>query len=155
VHISDMTHDRVPPTEKSVQKFVKEGQPVRVVILKIDWENNRISLGMKQLQDDPFVTAMNEVVEGAVVTGRVVQTAEFGAFVAEERLLADGHLQATLDELLAAVRDGSFADRMTADHAAGFPWLKERRAEVAADPIEDAGRAVRDWMPWLRGADGG
>ncbi len=81
VHISDMTHERVPPTEKNVQKFVKEGQAVKVVILKINWEENRISLGMKQLQDDPFVTAMNEVVEGAVVTGRVVQTAEFGAFV--------------------------------------------------------------------------
>ncbi|TVS07914.1 MAG: S1 RNA-binding domain-containing protein [Phycisphaerales bacterium] len=81
VHISDMTHERVPPTEKNVQKFVKEGQAVKVVILKINWEDNRISLGMKQLQDDPFVTAMNEVVEGAIVTGRVVQTAEFGAFV--------------------------------------------------------------------------
>ncbi|MBX3364935.1 MAG: S1 RNA-binding domain-containing protein [Phycisphaeraceae bacterium] len=81
VHISDMTHDRVPPTEKNVAKYVKEGQAVRVVILKLDWDANRISLGMKQLQEDPFLTAMNEVKEGEEVSGRVKSITEFGCFV--------------------------------------------------------------------------
>lgn len=81
VHISDMTHDRVPPTEKNVAKYVKEGQAVRVIVLKIDWDANRISLGMKQLQEDPFLTAMNEVKEGSEVSGRVKSITEFGAFV--------------------------------------------------------------------------
>jgi len=81
VHVSDLTHDRVAPGEKNVQRYIKEGQSVRVVILKLDWDSNRISLGMKQLEEDPFLTATNELAEGADVTGRVTKTAEFGAFV--------------------------------------------------------------------------
>lgn len=81
VHISDLTHDRVGMGEKAVERFVKPGQSVRVQILKLDWENDRISLGMKQLQEDPFVTASNEIVEGAIVSGRVQRTTDFGAFV--------------------------------------------------------------------------
>ena len=50
-------------------------------ILKLDLENNRIALGMKQLAEDPFQTAVNAVTEGADVTGTVVRLTEFGAFV--------------------------------------------------------------------------
>jgi ketol-acid reductoisomerase len=85
---------------------------------------------------------------------RISNTAEFGAHVAAERFAADGHLQTAMDELLVAIRDGRFADRLRDDHAAGFPWFAARRADVAADSIEDAGAEVRDWMPWLRAADG-
>lgn len=81
VHISDMTHERATPSEKNVGKYVKEGQNVRVIILKTDWENNRISLGMKQLQEDPFLTATNQIKEGEEVTGRVKSITEFGCFV--------------------------------------------------------------------------
>lgn len=81
IHISDLTYDRVGFGEKFVAKYVKEGQTVRVQVLKLDWENDRISLGMKQVLGDPFTTAANDVKEGAEVTGRVVRLAEFGAFV--------------------------------------------------------------------------
>ena len=80
-HISDMTYDRVVPSEKNVAKYVKEGEKVRVQILKMDLENNRISLGMKQLSADPFMTATNDITEGADVTGKIVRMTEFGAFV--------------------------------------------------------------------------
>lgn len=81
VHITDLTYDRVGFGEKGVAKFVQEGQKVTVRILKLDWENNRISLGMKQIQGDPFATAVNNIVEGAEITGRVTKIMEFGAFV--------------------------------------------------------------------------
>ncbi len=81
VHIENMTYDRVTPTEKNVQKFVNVGDKVKVQILKLDLENNRIALGMKQLAEDPFQTAVNAVTEGADVTGTVVRLTEFGAFV--------------------------------------------------------------------------
>lgn len=81
VHLSDLSHDRVGMGEKAVARFVEEGQRVKVVVLKIDWDANRISLGMKQLQEDPFVTASNELTEEAEVTGRVTKILEFGAFV--------------------------------------------------------------------------
>jgi ribosomal protein S1 len=81
VHLSDLTYDRVGFGEKAVQKFVKEGQKVTVRILKLDWENKRLSLGLKQTQSDPFATAVNAIVEGAEVSGRVTKILEFGAFV--------------------------------------------------------------------------
>ncbi|MCA9303119.1 MAG: S1 RNA-binding domain-containing protein, partial [Phycisphaerales bacterium] len=81
VHANDLTHDRVGHGEKAVAKFVSEGQKVKVQILKLDWENNRIGLGMKQLQADPFEAVAGEVVEGAELTGKVTKIMDFGAFV--------------------------------------------------------------------------
>ncbi len=81
VHLGDLSHERVMHGEKSVGRFVKEGDKVRVQILKLDWEADRISLGMKQIQADPFAMATNEVAEGAEISGRVTKIMEFGAFV--------------------------------------------------------------------------
>ncbi len=81
VHISDLTHDRVNHGAKNIGRHISEGQKVRVQILKLDWDSNRISLGMKQLEADPFKAAASEVVEGAELTGKVTKIMEFGAFV--------------------------------------------------------------------------
>ena len=81
LHISDMTYDRVFPSEKNVSKYVKEGDKIHVQVLKMDMENKRVSLGMKQLMDDPFRVKLSEIVEGAEVTGKVVRFTEFGAFI--------------------------------------------------------------------------
>jgi small subunit ribosomal protein S1 len=81
VHLSDLTYDRAGFGEKAVAKYVTEGQKVNVRILKLDWENDRISLGLKQVAGDPFATAVNAITEGAEVTGRVTKILEFGAFV--------------------------------------------------------------------------
>ena len=80
-HISDMTWDRVTPTEKNVAKYVKEGDKVKVKVLKIDEENKRIALGIKQLAEDPFAVAVKDIVEGVEVMGKVVRMTEFGAFL--------------------------------------------------------------------------
>lgn len=81
VHASDLSHDRVGMGEKAIERHVKPGERVRVQVLKVDWENNKISLGIKQLKDDPFQVSASELSEGAVVTGRITKLAEFGAFV--------------------------------------------------------------------------
>lgn len=81
VHISDLSHDRVNMGEKNVARYVKEGQEVQVQILKMNWEENRISLGLKQLASDPFAAAMGEIKEGEIVTGKIKNLADFGAFV--------------------------------------------------------------------------
>ena len=81
IHLSDLTHDRVNHGAKSVARHVTEGQQVTVKILKLDWDQNRISLGLKQLQADPFAAAAEEVREGAELTGKVTKIMEFGAFV--------------------------------------------------------------------------
>ncbi len=81
VHANDLTYERIGHGEKAIEKFVKQGDKIKAVILKLDWEANRIGLGMKQLQADPFVAASNEVVEGAEITGKITKIMDFGAFV--------------------------------------------------------------------------
>ncbi len=81
VHVSDLTHERVGHGEKAVGRYVKQGEKVRVQILKIDWEAGRLSLGIKQCTADPFAAAASEIKEGAEVNGRVTKLMEFGAFV--------------------------------------------------------------------------
>ncbi len=82
IHISDMSHDRLKhPSDK-----VKEGDTVQVQILKMESPAEgggkpKIGLGMKQLEEDPYKAAMAEIVEGAIVSGRVTTIKEFGAFV--------------------------------------------------------------------------
>ncbi|MFM9959550.1 MAG: 30S ribosomal protein S1 [Phycisphaerales bacterium] len=76
-HVSDLSHDRIGKPED----VVKEGQTVRVKVLKLDWENERHAVGMKQLMDNPFTVALKDIAEGSVVQGTVTKLAEFGAFV--------------------------------------------------------------------------
>ncbi|QYU69465.1 S1 RNA-binding domain-containing protein [Leptolyngbya sp. 15MV] len=81
VHVSDLTHDRVGHGENFVRRYAKEGDRLKVQVLKVDLEANRISLGIKQVSADPFALAANEIKEGAEVTGKVTNIAEFGAFI--------------------------------------------------------------------------
>ncbi|MBL9031839.1 MAG: S1 RNA-binding domain-containing protein [Phycisphaerae bacterium] len=81
VHVSDLTHDRAGHGEKFVSRYVKEGEKVRVQVLKIDWAADRLSLGIKQIQQDPFAQAAGDIKEGVEVTGRVKNIVEFGAFI--------------------------------------------------------------------------
>jgi len=81
VHISDLSHDRVGHGIKAVERHVKVGQKVNVQILQLDWDKGRISLGLKQLQADPFREAASDITEGSEVNGRVKRITEFGAFI--------------------------------------------------------------------------
>lgn len=81
IHLNDLAHERINHGAKNVAKHISEGQKVTVQILKLDWEGNRIGLGLKQLQSDPFSAAAEEVVEGAEMTGKVTKILDFGAFV--------------------------------------------------------------------------
>lgn len=81
IHINDLSYNRVNHGAKGVAQHVSEGQKVTVQILKLDWDANRIGLGLKQLQADPYSAASSEVVEGAEITGKVTKILDFGAFV--------------------------------------------------------------------------
>jgi exosome complex RNA-binding protein Rrp4 len=72
-HISDMTFDRTGFGEKSVERYVKEGQKVTVRVLRVDLPNNRISLGIKQLSPNIWDEFFRLRQVGDVVTGRVVR----------------------------------------------------------------------------------
>jgi small subunit ribosomal protein S1 len=77
LHVTDMAWGRV----SHPSKVVKSGDTVRVVVLKYDGASDRISLGMKQLQDDPWLTIAERLFPGSRVRGKVVSLTEYGAFV--------------------------------------------------------------------------
>ena len=62
-------------------ELLKKGQPIETVILHVDKENKRISLGLKQLQRDPWEDVTRKFPVGSNVKGKVVRLTEFGAFV--------------------------------------------------------------------------
>jgi len=78
LHISDMSWTRSVTHPSEV---LKKGQDIETQILNIDKENKRISLGIKQIQPDPWTTVAQRYPMGARVTGKVVRTTDFGAFV--------------------------------------------------------------------------
>jgi small subunit ribosomal protein S1 len=59
----------------------KKGDTVEAVVLNIDVENERFSLGIKQLQQDPWDTLSERTPVGSRVKGKVTKTTDFGAFV--------------------------------------------------------------------------
>ena len=77
LHITDMSYGRVShPTE-----MVAIGREVEVKILDIDWQRERISLGMKQLQEYPWKDVAAKYPVGTRVQGKVVSITNYGAFV--------------------------------------------------------------------------
>jgi len=78
LHISDMTWAR---NVGHPSELLKKGQAIETVILHVDPEAKRISLGLKQIQPDPWDTVAQKYPVGANVRGKVVRLTDFGAFV--------------------------------------------------------------------------
>lgn len=78
IHISEMTWSR---RMKHPAKVVRPGDQVEAVVLEIKPKERRISLGIKQLEADPWTTVADRYSIGSVVEGRVRKLADFGAFV--------------------------------------------------------------------------
>ncbi|HET9285921.1 MAG TPA: S1 RNA-binding domain-containing protein, partial [Gaiella sp.] len=77
IHISELSWSHVNhPSE-----VLEIGQTVKVKVLDIDRERQRISLGLKQTQSDPWQQVLDSYGEGDVVEGRVTKVVTFGAFV--------------------------------------------------------------------------
>ena len=78
VHVTEMSWSK-KPTHPS--KVVKAGEEVDVVVLDIKPSDRRVSLGMKQALADPWLLVAEKYPVGTVVTGKVRNIAEFGAFI--------------------------------------------------------------------------
>jgi len=78
----------------------------------------------------------------------VSDTAEFGDYSSGQRII-DERVRATMREVLAEIRDGSFAKRWIAEARRGAPELHRRRAAEQDHQIERVGRELRRMMPWL------
>ncbi len=77
LHITDISWRRINhPSE-----LLKVGDQAKVIVLKYDTEKNRVSLGMKQLEDDPWNKIPEKLVVNEVYKGKVANIADYGVFV--------------------------------------------------------------------------
>ncbi len=78
IHVSDLSWtERIKhPSEKYAK-----GETIQAVVLKIDKENERFSLGVKQLQPDPWQAALTNYPTGSTVEGTITNVTDFGVFV--------------------------------------------------------------------------
>ncbi|MAS81545.1 MAG: 30S ribosomal protein S1 [Legionellales bacterium] len=77
LHITDMAWKRV----KNPSEIVNIGDEINVKVLKYDREKNRVSLGLKQMGEDPWLDLTRRYPEGARLHGKVTNLADYGCFV--------------------------------------------------------------------------
>ncbi|HQG32028.1 MAG TPA: 30S ribosomal protein S1, partial [Deltaproteobacteria bacterium] len=78
IHVSDLTWD---PKVKNPRELYKKGDVVEAKVLTVDPENEKFSLGIKQLSPDPWTQVANEHPVGSIVKGKITSLTDFGAFV--------------------------------------------------------------------------
>ena len=78
IHISDLSWTK---KVKHPSEFTKVGEPIDVIVLDIDKENRRLSLGHKQLEENPWDVFENQYTVGSVHTGKITELLEKGAVV--------------------------------------------------------------------------
>jgi small subunit ribosomal protein S1 len=77
VPISEVGWSRV----ENLEEIFRVGQQVQAIIKGLDWENDRISLSIKETQEDPWDAAVKDLGEGKICVGTISRLAQFGAFV--------------------------------------------------------------------------
>ena len=103
VHVSDMSWTRKINHPSEV---LQKGEEIQTVVLEIDASNQRISLGLKQAQEDPWIRITETYKEGQKVSGKVTKLTNFGAFVELEEGI-DGlvHISQISDAHIEKVKD--------------------------------------------------
>lgn len=103
IHVSDMSWTRKVNHPSEV---LKKGDEVEAVVLEVDAANQRISLGLKQAQNDPWSNISARFKVGQIVKGKISKLASFGAFVEIEEGI-DGlvHISQISEERVQKVRD--------------------------------------------------
>lgn len=81
IHVSEMSWTK---RVKHPSQVVAVGDEVNVVVLEVDKEHRRISLGMKQLEENPWVELKNTYAPGTIIEGEVKSITDFGIFVGIE-----------------------------------------------------------------------
>jgi small subunit ribosomal protein S1 len=103
IHVSDMSWTRKINHPSEV---LKKGEEVETIVLEIDSANQRISLGLKQAQEDPWARITDVYKEGQKITGKVTKLTNFGAFIELEEGI-DGlvHISQISDAHIEKVKD--------------------------------------------------
>jgi small subunit ribosomal protein S1 len=147
VHLSDVSWSE--EGEQAIRKYSK-GQEIETVVLAVDAERERISLGIKQLERDPFSSYVAENPKGSVVKGKVVTVEEKNVVV----LLADGvegqlkaselSLDKEVDNARNFVKEG---DELEVKITAVDRKKRTVTVSVRAKESDDESAAVREYAP--------
>jgi small subunit ribosomal protein S1 len=151
LHVSDISLSRIAHPEEALSV----GQQLQVKILKIDPETKKISLGLKQLQPEPWQTALERYATGERIKGTVTRLAEFGAFVEIEPgieglihisemswakrvrhpkdILKTGD---TVDAVILAIKPEERRLSLGLKQALGDPWTEAPRQFPAGSQVE-------------------
>ncbi len=140
LHVSDISWSRVNAPED----VLTVGQQLQLKVLKVDPENSRISLGLKQLQSEPWDTAAEKYKVGQRITGTVTRLMDFGAFVELEAGI-EGLIHVSEMSWLKKVRKpsdvlktGDTVDAIVLSVSAGDRRISLGLKQALGDPWKDA-----------------
>lgn len=161
VHISDISWTQ---RIKHPGELFKKGQTVQAVVLNIDKENERFSLGIKQMYEDPWETIPDRYPPGTKITGKVTSVTDFGVFLeieegiegmihvselSRERVSSPSDVCKVGDTLTAMVLKVNKKDKKVAlslksmerttdyDHGRGYPHSQEVVASNLGDLLKE------------------
>jgi small subunit ribosomal protein S1 len=146
VHVSEMSW-----TKKNAHpgKIVSTSQEVEVIVLDVDGAKRRISLGLKQAQDNPWETFTERHPVGSVVEGEVRNVTEFGVFVGLEDdidgmvHLSDIDWNASGEEAAARYKKGDLVRAQVLDVDVEKERISLGVKQLQGDPIAAAGDGLR------------
>ena len=103
IHVSDISWKK---RIKHPSEFYKKGQEIEAVILGIDVDAEKFSLGIKQLEENPWEKLASRYVPGSIITGKVTNITDFGIFVEiEEGVEGLVHISEISHERIKSARD--------------------------------------------------
>lgn len=134
VHISDISWTK---RVKHPSEVFKKGQEVQAIVLNIDKENERFSLGIKQLEQDPWETIPERYPLGSVISGPITNVTDFGLFVElEEGIEGLVHVsEISKEKIKSPVGQYKMGDNITAKVINISP--KDRKIGLSVKKVED------------------
>jgi len=103
IHVSDMSWTK---KVNRPEEFLNKGDEVEAIILEIDSENQRISIGLKQASEDPWMSVAAQYTVGSLVKGKISKITNFGAFAElEEGIEGLIHISQICDERIEKVQE--------------------------------------------------
>jgi small subunit ribosomal protein S1 len=143
VHISDLSWDK--PTEEAVSQFTK-GQTIKVKVLDVSADKERISLGIKQLESDPFEAA-TDVKVGEILTCTISSISDRGLDVVTEKGLSSFIRKADLAKERSEQRPERFAvgERIDAQVISVDPKSRKISLSIKAREITEERAAMAEY----------
>jgi len=134
VHISDISWTK---RVKHPSEVFKKSQEVQAIVLNIDKENERFSLGIKQLEQDPWETIPERYPLGSVISGPITNVTDFGLFVElEEGIEGLVHVsEISKEKIKSPVGQYKMGDSITAKVINISP--KDRKIGLSVKKVDD------------------